>query len=151
MDKRILNLGAGNRIIEGAVNHDLWKHRPEIDVIHNLNVRPWPWYDSTFDEIQLISVAEHLEIDLIQTLDECWRLLKPGGRLIIKYPVHTSRTAHDDPTHRWFWSERALHFADPATEYGQTTGFYTQFKWKIESSGIIKKRNVKAILTPRKE
>lgn len=147
-----LNLGAGNRIISGevVVNHDLTKHRPEITIAHDLNILPWPWADTSFDEIQLISVAEHLAITLVQTLDECWRILKPKGRLIIKYPLWTTPTAHDDPTHRWWWSERVLEVFDPDKKYGQDHPYYTQRKWKICDLGVIKSRNVKAVLEVRK-
>jgi predicted SAM-dependent methyltransferase len=147
----ILNLGCGNRIIEGAVNHDRTKHRPEVAIAHDLNSLPWPWRDSSFDEIQLISVVEHLRLDLVETLDECWRILKPGGRLILKYPLWTALTAHDDPTHRWWWSERVLEVFDPDQKYGTDHPYYTTRKWKIEALGVIKDRNVKAVLTPRKK
>lgn len=147
----ILNLGCGNRIIEGAVNHDRFKHRPEVDIVHNLDIVPWPWPDNSFEEIQLISVAEHLRLTLIETLDECWRLLKPGGLLILKIPIWTSVNVHDDPTHFWpNWSDKVIDFVDPDTAYGKTTGFYTDKKWRILERGIIKERNLKARMEPRK-
>jgi len=147
----ILNLGCGDRVMTGdVINHDLTKHRPEIDVTHDLNILPWPWPDNSFDEVQLISVAEHLKLNLIETLNECWRIIKPGGSLVLKYPVFTSINIHDDPTHRWYWSEKAIDFVDPATRYGQTNGYYTKYKWTIVSSGVIKERNLKAVLRPIK-
>lgn len=147
---KILNLGAGNRLVEGAINHDLWKHRPEIEIAHDLNDLPWPWPDGSFDEIQAIAVFEHLHITLIQALDECWRILKLDGQLIIKYPKWDAPTAHDDPTHRWWWSEKALDIFDPDTKYGQDHPYYTQRKWEILDRGIIRERNVKARMRPRK-
>jgi len=47
----ILNLGAGNKPREGAINHDLRQHRPEIDVAWDLNDLPWPWEAEQFDFI----------------------------------------------------------------------------------------------------
>lgn len=148
----ILNLGCGDRLLsgDGIINHDLQKHRPEIDVVHDLNVLPWPWLDNSLDEIQAISVFEHLAITLVQALDECWRILKPNGRLIVKFPLWNTPTAHDDPTHHWWWSERVLEVFDPETKYGQDHPYYTSRKWKILSQGIIRGRNVKAVLEPRK-
>lgn len=146
----ILNLGAGNRLINGAVNHDLTKHRPEIDITHDLNITPWPWSDNSFEHIEFISVAEHLKLTLIESLNECWRILKPGGILIIKYPVIGAPTIHDDPTHRWFWSESALDFVDPATRYGTVNAYYTDKKWCIIERGLIKGRNLKAVMRPYK-
>jgi SAM-dependent methyltransferase len=134
----------------GATNHDLTKHRPEIDVTHDLNILPWPWPDNSFDEIQLVSVAEHLRLTLIETLNECWRILTPGGKLILKFPLWSTPTAHDDPTHRWWWSERVIEVFDLSTKYGQDHPYYTPLKWKILDSGVIKGRNVKAIMRPVK-
>ena len=142
----ILNLGAGNRIVPGAINHDLTAHRPEISVMHDLNITPWPLVDNSIDEIQFISVAEHLKLTLIESLNECWRILKPGGTLIIKYPVQGAATIYDDPTHRWFWSENVLDFVDPSTRYGTVNSYYTPRKWKIVERGLIKGRNIKAVM-----
>lgn len=147
---KVLNLGCGDRIIPGAVNHDVRKHRPEIEIIHDLNSLPWPWTDNSFDQIQAISVFEHLDINLLHALDECWRILKPGGQLVVKYPLWDAPTAHDDPTHRWWWSDRALEVFDPDTKYGKDHPYYTDKKWEILDKGIIKGRNVKARMRPRK-
>ncbi len=147
----ILNLGAGNRIAPGAVNHDIVKHRPEIDMIWDLDKLPWPWIDNDFDEIQAISVFEHLQISLIEACNECWRILRPGGRLVVKYPMWDGPTTHDDPTHRWYWSDKALDYLDPTTRPGREYGgAYSVKPWAIIDRGIIKQRNVKAILEPRK-
>ena len=105
---KILNLGAGNRLIEGAVNHDLYKHRSEIDVAHDLNIFPWPWADCSFDQIVALSVFEHLDVNLVVTLNECHRLLLPGGILVLKLPLWSAEQAHDDPTHRWFFTVRRI-------------------------------------------
>lgn len=127
----LLNLGAGNRLIGDAVNHDLTKHRPEIAVAWDLNILPWPWPDQTFGFIVARSVLEHLQIDLIQSFNECWRLLRPGGQLFVKLPHWQSDTAHEDPTHRWFFSLHSLDQFDPETPRGQKYAFYTPRKWKI--------------------
>ena len=127
---KILNLGAGNHIWSGATNHDLRKHRPEIDVAHDLNDLPWvPWADDSFDEIGASSVFEHLEIDLVQTLDECWRILRPGGQLRLKLPFWRHDNAYADPTHRWHYSPRSLDVFVPATKLGTELAFYTDRKW----------------------
>jgi hypothetical protein len=126
----ILNLGAGNKLIEGAVNHDLYKHRPEIDVAHDLNIFPWPWPNEAFDQIVALSVFEHLDVDLVVTLNECHRLLRPGGTLAIKLPLWSAEQAHDDPTHRWYFTVRSLHQFCPETKRGRQYGFYTPYKWR---------------------
>ena len=127
----LLNLGAGNRIIPEAINHDRIVHRPEIDVAWDLNDLPWPWEDESFDKILAIAVLEHLRIDLLQSVNECWRLLRPGGVIYIKLPHWKSDISYIDPTHYWRFSLRSLEIFDPETEYGRAYSFYTERKWKI--------------------
>jgi len=130
MGDDVLNLGAGNRPMEGAINHDLHKHRPEIDVAHDLNIFPWPWEDESFDRIVALSVFEHLRPDLVEILNECHRILRPGGVLGMKLPLWSAERAHDDPTHRWFFTVRSLHQFCPKTKRGKQYGFYTPHKWR---------------------
>lgn len=127
----VLNLGAGNKLIAGAVNHDRVKHRPEIDVAHDLNVMPWPWADESFDHIVARAVLEHLDRDLVQSLDECWRILRPGGLLSVKLPYWKADAAYEDPTHRWFYTLKSLDQFDPATPRGAQYAFYTTRHWEI--------------------
>jgi len=127
---RTLNLGAGNKIIAGATNHDLHKYRKEIDVAHDLNLLPWPWKDESFDKIAALSVFEHLEIDLVAVLNECHRLLRPSGVVAMKLPLWSAEQAHDDPTHRWYFTVRSLDQFCPETKRGKQYGFYTPHKWR---------------------
>lgn len=127
----MLNLGAGNHIVKGWINHDLEKHRREIDVTHDLNITPWPWKDASFERINASSVFEHLSIDLVAALNECWRILKPGGTLRVKVPYWQNDNAYADPTHRWRYSLRSLDLFDPDTKLGRELGFYTARKWQF--------------------
>lgn len=125
----VLNLGAGNHIWKGAVNHDLTKHRPEIDVAHDLNVIPWPWPDRSFDHIAASAVFEHLMINLVMALDECWRILRPEGTLRVKLPHWQHDNSYADPTHRYRYSLRCFNVFVPNTKLGKELSFYTQRKW----------------------
>lgn len=127
----VLNLGAGNRIITEATNHDRIAHRPEITVAHDLNLRPWPWLDESFDKVLAIAVLEHLRLNLVESLDEVWRVLRPGGVLYVKLPHWKADHAYADPTHYWQFSTRALEVFDPETEFGKRYAFYTPRKWRI--------------------
>ena len=126
----IINLGCGNRIVKGAIHHDRVKHRPEIDVVHDLNVLPWPWEDKSADKIIALAVFEHLDIDLLASLNECHRLLKKGGTLVLKLPLASAIESYDDPTHRWFFSMRSLDQFCPETDRGKRYSFYTPLKWR---------------------
>lgn len=136
---KILNLGAGNRVIGDAVNHDVVKHRPEIAVVWDLNNMPWPWPDNSFDQIVARAVLEHIRPDLVQSLNECWRILRPGGQLFVKLPYWESEISHEDPTHRWFFALRSLDQFDPDTERGREYAFYTPRKWRILEPPVLNK------------
>jgi SAM-dependent methyltransferase len=127
----VLNLGAGNRVFERGVNHDVVKHRPEIDVVWDLNDLPWPWEDETFDKVVSWAVFEHLDITLLAAMDETWRILKPGGLLDIKLPYWNHERAYQDLTHRYAVAMGIFDQLDPATERGQQYMFYTERKWEI--------------------
>lgn len=129
MDK--LNLGAGNEIVTDAINHDRIKHRSEIAVTHDLNLLPWPWRDGSFDLIMARAVFEHLRLTLVESVDECWRILRPGGLLYMKLPFWQSERAYDDPTHFWRFTLRSCNVFDPDTAEGKAYGFYTPRKWRI--------------------
>jgi SAM-dependent methyltransferase len=127
----ILNLGAGNKILAGALNHDRTVHRPEIDVAWDLNVLPWPWPDESFDQVIAVAVLEHLQIDLLASVGEIWRLLRPGGQLYMKLPYWRHENTYTDPTHYWRFSLDTARVFDPDTEYGKRYRFYTNRKWRI--------------------
>jgi len=127
----VLNLGCGNRLIPGAVQHDRTKHRPEINVVHDLNELPWPWEDESFDLVVARAVLEHLRITLIESVGECWRIMRPGGILYLKLPYWQHDNSFMDPTHYWKFSLRTCDIFDPDTEYGRKYTFYTKQKWRI--------------------
>ena len=50
--KKILYLGCGNKKREGAVGVD-FNDRTKADVIHDLNIFPYPFEEASFDVIYL--------------------------------------------------------------------------------------------------
>jgi ubiquinone/menaquinone biosynthesis C-methylase UbiE len=86
-----LNLGCGFNKKDGFVNVDAYDIcRP--DVVHDLNVFPYPWEDASVDHIDIWHVLEHLD-DWWGAFLECTRILKPGGTLDIRVPDESSSTA----------------------------------------------------------
>ncbi len=148
----ILNLGCGNRILvpkpgETIINHDRVQHRDGIQAVHDLDVRPWPWADNSLDFILASSVFEHLKLTLVESLDECWRILRPGGRVRIKVPYWRSDNSYCDPTHRWFFSLGAFDQFDPDTKRGRDYSFYTERKWRIVIPAKANKEGTSIIVT----
>lgn len=79
-----LNLGAGQDKREGFVSVDIQeKFSPDVVA----DVRRLPFSDQSADEIIAIDVLEHLpRHDLLPTLKEWHRVLKPGGNITIRVP-----------------------------------------------------------------
>lgn len=127
----VLNLGAGNRIIPGAINHDRIKHRVEIDVAWDLNELPWPWEDEAFDKVAALSVLEHLRHDLLTSMDEIWRITKAAGTAVVKLPHWKANISWEDLTHVHLVGPGIMDQLDPRTGRGQAYWFYTRRKWAI--------------------
>ncbi len=95
---RRLLLGCGHDVREGWVNLDL-AALPGVDVVHDLDVYPWPLEAEAFDEIECLDILEHLR-ELPDAMRELHRVCAPGGRVRIRGPHFTSYNWPTDPTHR---------------------------------------------------
>jgi ubiquinone/menaquinone biosynthesis C-methylase UbiE len=83
-----LNLGCGDKILEGFVNVDVVESRAgkQPDVICDLH-QLTPFEDDSADEIMAIHVVEHFwRWEVVDILKEWTRVLKPGGRMILECP-----------------------------------------------------------------
>lgn len=101
-----LNLGACDRRFDGFVSVDIV---PPADVIADLT-QPWPWEDSSVDEVRAHDVFEHLP-DRIHTMNELWRVLKPGARATIEVPSAAKGAGFaQDPTHKSAWSMNSFQY-----------------------------------------
>jgi SAM-dependent methyltransferase len=99
-------------------------HKP--DVLHDLTVHPLPFYDNEFDEIHAYEVLEHLAQQgdynfFFNEFTEYWRILKPGGFLMVTTPLPTSPWAWGDPSHKRIISKESLVFLDQ-NEYEKQVG-----------------------------
>ena len=127
--KLILHLGCGNTVMMGAVNHDLQLYAPHVDVAHDLNVYPWPWPDNHFAVVYAIDLIEHLD-SFIGFFDECWRILQPDGKVVVRTPRFNSENTFIDPTHKRGYHPESFDYLDPSTKWGTLYGMYTARKWK---------------------
>ncbi len=76
----------------------LWKDIPGVVVNLDLFQMPWPIADNSIEELWCSHFVEHVP-DLIGFMDECWRILEPGGIITITHPYQFSVRAWQDPTH----------------------------------------------------
>jgi predicted SAM-dependent methyltransferase len=84
-DTRKLNLGSGENVLEGWLNTDLLPLDTRVtflDATHK-----FPFDDNTFDYIFSEHMIEHVSYDECSfILQECYRVLKPGGVIRIATP-----------------------------------------------------------------
>jgi len=92
-----LNLGCGERKKEGYINVD-WKPGLGPDVVHDLNIVPYPFEESSVDLVEADHVLEHLDRPFF-IMKELHRILKPGGVLKIKVPHFSRGFTHAEHTH----------------------------------------------------
>lgn len=125
-----LTVGCGKVKEPGYIHLDI-APLPNVDVVHDLDSFPYPFEDNTFEEIKAIDVLEHID-HFAKSIDELWRILKPGGVLYIRgphalYPEQMWR----DPTHKRGFVPESMDYWDPTTYYGKTCGWYGKAKFKI--------------------
>jgi len=112
-----LNLGCSDRAVAGFVGVDI---APPADQIVDLN-GPWPWADSSVDEVVAFDIFEHLP-DRIHTMNELWRVLKPGARATIEVPSATKGAGQwQDPTHVSPWCMNSFQYFEHGS-FAQTRG-----------------------------
>lgn len=106
-----LNLGACDRNFEGFLSVDIC---PPADIIADLS-KPWPWPDSSVSEILAYDVIEHLA-DKRLTINEMWRVLKPGGIAQIQVPDSSEGDGADcDLTHVSRWNRSSFEYLEKGT------------------------------------
>jgi len=116
-----LDLGCGQSPREGFEGVDIVAG-PKVKHVVNLWKFPWPWKTDSICELFASHVIEHVPMAfispkgeyklvpdgpedqdlLLRFFDECWRILKPGGKMMVVVPACGSDRAFQDPTHRRF-------------------------------------------------
>lgn len=94
----LLDLGGRINTPEGYQSVDLLY----ADIIADLN-KPWPFEDNSVGVLRAYHVLEHLQ-DTIHFFNEAFRVLAPGGFLLIEVPSTDGAGAFSDPTHVRFFN-----------------------------------------------
>jgi SAM-dependent methyltransferase len=121
----VLDVGCGSNKLPGAVGLDLASDTA-ADIVHDLDVFPYPIEDSSFDEIIMQDVIEHVS-EPMRVAAELHRILRPQGRLQLRTPHFSSALAYGDPTHRHYYSTNAIRYlAEPGFAH------YSHVRYAIE-------------------
>ncbi len=122
-----LDLGGRLNAWPGFTTVDLM----DADVIADLN-KPWPFPDSSVGVLRASHVFEHLK-DPVHAMNEAFRVLAPGGWLLIEVPSTDGRGAFQDPTHVSFWNENSFWYYT-RKEFSR---FIPEFKGRFQNSRTV--------------
>ena len=114
-DAPSLDVGCGLNKRPGAIGIDR-NRRTAADVLADIDRRALPFRDSTFGSVSLIHVIEHVA-DVVASLEEAHRVLRPGGRLLIETPHYSDASSFADPTHRWHLNSFSFRYFTEAGGY----------------------------------
>lgn len=114
-----LHLGAGNHEIEGWLNSDLYPRSQTS--IHLDATRPFPFEEDTFRYVFSNHMIEHVTYaDGRRMLQECFRVLEPGGTLRVSTPdfaflLRIYADPHETLTRRYMdWQLEWINRDDPS-------------------------------------
>lgn len=100
-----LDMGCGRRVpehptrLQGFTGVDIAKIEG-VDIVHDLTKTPYPFEDQSVEEIYTSHFIEHLTgEEQMRFFNECYRILKPGGRISCIAPYYSSMRCWQDPTH----------------------------------------------------
>ena len=141
-----LDAGCGDNKNDGCLGMDKRK-LPGVDVVHDVEVVPWPFPADTFDRIIMSHVMEHLKPWLVvDIMDEMWRVMKVGGVLMLSMPYAGSFGHWQDPTHVKPWNEATATYFDPDKPLYKV---YKPKPWKIEGNVWRNDGNIEIALRKR--
>lgn len=119
---RRLDLGCGPSKKEGYIGIDIYPY-PYADVVRDVNRHGLPFDDDSADEVRACHFLEHCR-DLVFVMNEIWRVLKPGCRLVAIVPiVEVGTGAFRDPTHVRYFNKDSFHY-------------FTEHTWTYDGLGI---------------
>jgi glycosyltransferase involved in cell wall biosynthesis len=102
-----VDIGCGDTKPEGFIGVDICAG-PGVDIVADIS-KTLPFEDSSVDELRAYDVIEHLP-DRINTMNEIWRVCKPGAKIDIFVPSTDGRGAFQDPTHISFWNINSFQY-----------------------------------------
>ena len=127
--KLCLDIGCGENCQPGFVGVDK-RGVPGVEVVHDVEVLPWPIESNTVSVILCSHLIEHIKPWLqVDFMDECWRVLEDNGVLMISTPYGGSFRYHQDPTHCCSWNEATPEYFIKDTPLYQV---YKPRPWKKE-------------------
>jgi predicted SAM-dependent methyltransferase len=145
-----LDLGCGQRKQEGFTGVDV-AGVEGVDIVFDLNKKDWTFAkDNSIDQIHVSHFIEHVD-SLIDFMNECHRILKPGGTMSIIAPYYSSVRCWQDPTHKNAISEMTFLYynkdwreANGLSHYPITADFDFQYGYAFDPYWALKSEEARS-------
>jgi ubiquinone/menaquinone biosynthesis C-methylase UbiE len=113
----VLDIGCGRDKLPGAIGIDA-NPRSDADVIHDLDQRPWPFPDSSFERVRAQDVLEHVA-DFFGVMEEIFRVSRHDALIEVRMPFMSSLNFATDPTHRRAGTAGTFDYFNPEKALGR--------------------------------
>lgn len=124
-----LDVGCSDHKTKGSIGLDK-RALAGVDIVHDIEVLPWPLPDACCYGILMSHLVEHLKPWLIiDIINEAWRVMLPEGKLLIATPYAGSPRFWQDPTHVHGWMEATPLYFTP--DYPDLYNVYRPKPWKV--------------------
>ncbi len=125
-----LDIGCGENKQKGFVGMDKRPISGIVDIVHDLEVFPYPLPNESCITIVGSHIVEHIKPWLmLQFMDELWRILKFDGKLALSMPYAGSVGFWQDPTHCNGCNEATFQYFDPNYPLYE---IYKPKPWKLD-------------------
>lgn len=130
-DEILVDLGGGRNPLPGHINVDPRSTLDEVD--HYGTASDLPFEDGTVDRIHGNSIVPHIK-DMNSAMEEFYRVLKPGGELILKATHGHSTGIIADPDHySWSWTSATPSWYSKQSEFS----YYSDASFEIVDVEVI--------------
>ena len=108
---KVLDIGSGSDKTPGAISLDFnAKFHP--DVVHNLNIFPYPFKSNQFNSVNIKSVLFLLN-DSVKVMEEIYRISRNNATVLVIQPYFRSQWNYVDPWVKNFGTVHSFRFYDP--------------------------------------
>ena len=109
---KIIDIGCGGNKLLNSIGMDK-RHETNVDVVHDIEIFPWPFASDCFHKAIMNHVMEHMKPWLVMDImNEIWRILDKDGQLELVMPIAGSTAFYSDPTHIKSWNIHTVSYFD---------------------------------------
>lgn len=124
-----LDIGCGASKRPGYIGMDKL-HLPDVDIIHDLDIFPYPFANDEIEEVWMDQVLEHMK-EPMRVMEEIYRICRNGAKVTIGVPYFRSFYAFIDPTHKTFFGTNWFYYFDPEHQFCKKYR-YTNAKFRVD-------------------